>query len=545
MQKGEMLSGFGAEISTEPRSRRRLIITLTFFLIGLLIYVGLASTNMDGNDIIELRAIKEGTLEGLFNPNHLLSRPLMYLLYNLLGPVFQHDTPIWIVQLFTGVSAAVGLGLFFAWASKLIRSESVAIITTFAFGTSWAYWVYGISTIYFLPAVVFVLVSLLALQAIMNQDQHENNPLAYRPLIFMALATALAVLFWQANIFLVPALLIGLYLKYRAHIRQFLTASVIYAGTSGVIVLAVYIFASYSVLKEGWGIASFIEWVINYGNASLASWGVLDITRVKDVPQTLVATILPVWEGFGLRDLLNGDFQSVHWLRIISIPALFFVVAIPSGILLVNRQLKAAQRNMIALLLLGVAIYLPFIVYWDPTEPIWFIIPTIGVWTAIGILWEALSHKWLWGVYAVLIFLIAQANFSGAIWWRHADPNPYMETAQCIHENMNPEDTYVSFEYHVADYLYFFFDQETLSMIDLAARLGDPEAALTSLDDSRRDISAQGGKIYFKWVGNLDNTDWLEDEVGLSPEYLERLQGSFAMTCSGDDFHVLESIAAP
>ncbi len=133
-------------------------IVLAFVFLGLVLYVAFPSHAMDGNALVEVQAVDSGGLD-LISPNHLLYRPLVYLL-RLLIPVSALTT-LALAQAVTAVSAALGLGLFYVWVSDLVELRGVALVTTLGFGTSWAYWTFATDAYYITPAAAVALVAII------------------------------------------------------------------------------------------------------------------------------------------------------------------------------------------------------------------------------------------------------------------------------------------------------------------------------------------------------------------------------------------------
>ena len=524
-------------------SQRRVWIVL-LFLFGILIYTGLPSGNLNGNDYIELLAVQSNDAERLYDPNHLLFRPLVNSLYyaqDSLGlDMSLTDVGLRVVSL----SAIASLVLFYIWVARLVKSNFVAVAASIGFGISWVVWFYSTGTMYFMFSVAFVLVALNLLLTLLNQ------PPGHLPaglLIMMGMATAISILFWQMNIFFVPSILLVLYLRYRQSLPQTLKVIVVYLAAAAIVGLIFLIPASVQVLNArgtSWNLSDFIVWGLSYNSNRLSIWGVWDIARIPPVALSALGTIVPAWAGLGLRPLLHGDIQPDKLIALFSLVALGVMLVLPVIHQLRRRSLGSGHFRFLLLLALGSFFYIPFMVWWDPTDPHWLFIPLIAFWTGLAVVWQPLMRSRIPQlVLAVSIALIALANFSRTIWPHHADANPLIAAADCLVEVMKPQDMYVGYQYDFSETLRLYYGQNAISLIDNAAKVG-VEPARADYEVMKTQVLTDGGVIYIRDPSDMDADthfwSWLDTATSLTHADIESIVGDDAtpaIQCG--DYHYL------
>jgi hypothetical protein len=188
---------------------------------------------------------------------------------------------------------------------------------------------------------------------------------------------------------------------------------------------------------------------------------------------------------------------------------------------------------------------LPFIVWWDPFEPKWFVIPNVGLWAILAVLWD-LTIKRLRHVvlFAGLILTISVANFSATIWPRHSEPNALLQRAECVAEHMQEEDLFVTVEWEWSGYVSYFFQRQVFSLIDASARYGGKEEALEQLRQNISLIHQRGGKVYIVDVNVYppEHLNWLAAQTGLKQEDFRRFERVPAFTCDEVRFQELDKV---
>ncbi len=164
-------------------------------LIGLIIYLPLLSRRYDLNGIAEAAAVEAGG-RNLAPPNHMLFRVTGAMLYESLRVAGFQGRATDILQVLTTLCGAASLGLAFLTFRNLSEDSTVALIASLFLGTSWAYWVYSTDISYITPAAMFVSGALAWL------TRARFKALSPSAAVGIGIFGALAILFWQANVFL-------------------------------------------------------------------------------------------------------------------------------------------------------------------------------------------------------------------------------------------------------------------------------------------------------------------------------------------------------
>lgn len=241
----------------------------------------------------------------LYHPHHLLYGPLGRLTFELaknLGYEGRADQPVQFVNALAGASGVVLLWLFGRrFTGKNWQPLGVAVLV----GMCYAYWLYAAEVEVYTLAAMFITLALWILTRL------EEHP---REVIFLALATAGAVMFHQTNLmFAAP---VGLFLLMDTQLRKFLLLyGLVLAGAVALPYLAV-----------GWNSGfrdfdAYYHWLTDY--AQTDQWGgnlnfdTLDALRaglrntVSPENDTLVVLFYAL-AGTGLLTALRT--QKKNWL---------------------------------------------------------------------------------------------------------------------------------------------------------------------------------------------------------------------------------------
>jgi hypothetical protein len=524
-----------------PKTRHRQpAVFISLVALGMFLYLGFLSVNYDLNGITEVRAIERGG-SSLFPPSHMLYRPLVWSIYTVAQAAGYSGRSIVPAQVTTAVCGALGLGLFYWWVCGFIERPAIACAASLGFGTSWAYWVFSTDVFYITPAATVVLGALILLSTVLAA--REVHPPSLVNLIGLGTLCALAVLLWQANAFFLPVPLVGLLTKYRVDKKSLFVAAVVFLVTASVVVGCAYFVVGALALRH-WNVPGFLDWLLRYG-APLPIWGRWELARLPEAAKSLGASLVPVWEGFGLKALLEGEFQPDKLPSQMSLVALALMVLLPLLAQLKRQALSSSRVRLLGWTLLGCAAYLPFIVWWDPFEPKWFVIPNIGLWAILAVLWDSVAERFHHAVlFAGLILTISIANFYATIWPRHSEPNALLQRAECVAERMAEEDLFVTLEWEWSGYVEYFFDRQVFSMIDAAACCGGKEEALNLLRREIRLVHERGGRVYFVALDTYspEHLDWLAAQTELRREDFQGFERAPAFVCDAVWFQELEEI---
>jgi hypothetical protein len=475
------------------------------------LFLPFRAVQYDPNGIDEAQFTESGRL---FQKNHMLYRPLGYVAYRAAQTVGFRGNALDVLQVMSAVFGAIGVGLCYLLCHFVGNNRLAALVGAGWLGTSFTYWYFSTDAGYVGLAGVLVLAALLS---------------AVRGWTWTAsIAGTLAVLTWQANVFAIPLIATltrrsappsprrrGTSLKSfpllvgeRAAERRVRVA----IATSFLVILAYVIMA----LFQGYYTPSaIVHWVSTYGEgSSLPLWGTWRWHRIPAASVSALRSVVPILLAARPTELT----QHVQLGRIaVDIALIAFVVLL---------GLAALRANRSALVFLaGYFIFLPFIVWWDPYEPKWFLVPNILLAVFLSLSLEPwLRPKYLRLIVVGSVLTIAATNFVTTIRPRHAQLGHDREMAQCVAGKMNNDDIFVSAEWGWSEYLGYLHNRRSVSLIN---------DGVSSVNETIRTVRDHGGNVYMLNPGTYsqEHIDWLKDQVGLTREDLVNFAGAPAFSC--------------
>ena len=251
--------------------------------------------------------------------------------------------------------------------------------------------------------------------------------------------------------------------------------------------------------------------------------GVIAFRRLRGVPESTLRE--PFTEGRPIVD----DFP----LQIFPI-----VQARATEVIIVNSkperphepQLRADRNALV--FLAGYILFLPFIIWWDPYEPKWFLVPNIFLAAFLASsLAPWLGHKYVRVVIFGSVVAIAATNFITTIRPRHTKLGPDREMAQCVAEHMTSYDLFLSAQWGWSEYLPYLHNRSMVSLIYAKGGIDPGQGIIDSIYDTRQ----RGGSVYMAdpYTYSQEHIDWLKAQTGFTRETLVTFAGAPAFSCNG------------
>lgn len=522
-------NNIGISMVTWTKKRWPTIGPVAIFLLACGLFGTFRSLQWDINGIIEAAAVDSAGI-ALFSPNHLLYRPLGYLAL-VIGRLAGYDgDSIRVLQYLTVILAALGVASFYKLMQLLTKNNRVALLATLLLATSWSYWTFSTDAYYVTPSAAAVIGALIVFFV-------KPQPTC-SGVILLGVLTSLSILFWQANVFLVPIMLLALLWKGKARGRQ---ASLVHAGLFLSITAAIVGTFYLGVGTRFFGVtrvSDLMAWLLSHeGKGHVSLWGAWSLDRIPTALRTALASFIPVWEGLGLSTIMRG---TIPWDRLLAPLSLLAMLTLGAATLLAVIRKRTAIIGSPALLtwlLLGYCVYIPFIIWWDPFEPKWFVVPNIFLVAAMGVVWGGENKpRYLLSI-GVMVAVIGAANFTYTIWPRHSRPNAYLQLAACFVENTDSQDTVILTDWNwfsYADYFYEFRGSHVSLLGDLDSKARKLELIRTALDEARQ----LDGHVYMlDWdtlpAGDLSLSQGL---TGLTVQDFQWLEQRPAFACQSSDF---------
>ena len=177
---------------------RRLVMALCLGALSLTLYLSTMIRVHEGDALMYADAVRQGTIQGLFHPNHLLYEVVArgnFILWQYLGWRGDSMLPS---QFFNALTGAVGVAVFTWILLGIVKNPWIATASAGALAMSFAYWYHSIEVAVHILPVLFVL---LAFAIAVRYMERATFVVAASLGIF----TGLSVLFLQSNIFFLLA----------------------------------------------------------------------------------------------------------------------------------------------------------------------------------------------------------------------------------------------------------------------------------------------------------------------------------------------------
>jgi len=519
------------------------LIALAVFLVGLILFLPLLSINYDLNGIQEAAAVEAGG-RTLFDHNHMLYRPTGACVYSLLQTLgWYGGGSLFILQVITAVCASFGLSFAFLAYVQMSQSRLRAVLAAVGMAVSWSYWRFSTDAYYITVALPFVAVAILSFLRVWSAPRKARF---YA--VVSGVACAFAILFWQANIFLLIVLGIGYLWSYKqpgvVSGKFVLSLVLLTLGNAVLIVGLVYLVIGMTFFAVETP-STLLSWVSTHGGGGLYLWGRWGIDRIPSLAKTSVASVIPVWEGFGLHDLLRGvvNLKKVPAQASLVVWALLLLGCAVS-IVQYSRN-EHAHKRLLLWLIVSYAVYLPFILWWDPYEPKWFVVPNFFFWGVIAVAWglpgSRVERSALF-VLGLVVLVVGFANLSQTIWPNRTRPNEMLHRAACVSLHMEPQDVLLASDWDWPGYVSYFYHRQVRTLI--RGNPEDPEAHIAFIEQLVAESRSVGGRVIMMDMYDYP-PDWLtflEENTGLGLEYFTRLVTTPLFTCDGVQFVIVEGV---
>jgi len=508
--------------------------------IALCLYVPLLSKNYDMNGLNEAAAVRAGTPGDLLTPNHMLYRPLGYVAVQKFALLGWTDGLVPVLQLLSAIFGALGVGFAYLTLIRITPERSVAFWTTLMLAVSWAYWTLSTDVYYFSLAAMLV----SATMALFVRAESDGM------LAACGVAAGLSVLACQANVFFVPALGVALVIRDSSRhpaqpplqrLRSLLPlwGSALFVIGVGFIGVGVQVYGKQSL-------SALLQWGSSYSSNPLPMWGAWSLDRLVLFAGSAFKSVvsLDVWMfSFFHRRLHLSTGEVPVWIA-------------PAGFVVITAALIAAYRggphkqdgqNRTALwLLLLYAAYVPFIIWWEPMEPRWFILPNIFLAGFAAII----ASRWsTWHLARIAIpgvcLILGGWNLGTSAGPKRFAASTSTQTAACVASHMKNTDLFLATEWNWAGYIEFVHNRKVLNLVTTVSRNEDKRQALEKVRKVLEERQQQGGDVYMMDLKAYPPgyTKWLEDQTGLNVADLHSFTGTHAFECVYAEFYRLDPVS--
>ena len=471
---------------------------------ALVLFLPYRAIQYDANGIDEAKYIESGQL---FQKNHVLYRPVSYAVYSAAKTAGYRGNALGLLQVMSAIFGAIGIGLCYLLCESVVNDRLAAGVGAFWLATSFTYWYFSTDAGYIVLAGLFVLSALVA--AVRGKTWATS------------IVAAFGVLTWQGNIFAVPVIstLTRRFAPPSPNGRgTFLKSFPLPLGEGGA---KRRVRVAVTTIRSDWrhlsGMAfsngyrtpaAILHWVSTYGEGSgpLPLWGSWAWNRIPAASISAVRSLIPI-----LLAVRPSEITQHIQLGRIAVDISLLALVVLFGLAAVR-----ANRNALVFLA-GYVMFLPFIIWWDPYEPKWFLVPNIFLAAFLAsslVPW--LGRKYMRVVILGSVLTIAATNFITTIRPRHTRLGPDREMAQCVAGKMSGDDLFVSAEWGWADYLDYLHNRRSVNLIN---------DGISNVKERIRTVRDGGGKIYMLDPGTFaqEHVDWLKNQTGLTRDDLLRL----------------------
>jgi hypothetical protein len=498
--------------------KRRGIGAIISIAAGLCLYLPFLSRHFDPNGIAEANAVDLGDL---FSQNHLLYGSLAFMLKAGLASVGFLPQTVSLMQVITAIMGAVALGALYLALTSLTGDWKAAAAGAAWLGTSFSFWYFSTDISYIVPSAMFATIAFALVVRL-------------RPPTLVGCAAALAILFWQANIFLIPFLVLAPAVLGTWNRKQNYRYVILLLTTCAAIVITVYALVAIFAAHQS-GIHQILAWAANYGGGRLPEWGQIAFQRMGAAIHTACASIFPL-ESRTVHVLFPQIRPRIGHAWLPAFVAFLVLVLWPLIAVIRPQKTSAVRWRILLLLAIGYLCYLPFIIWWDPAESKWFTVPNLFIAGILAMLWCAARWSTIHRTIVIAaIFIISVSNFVITIRVCRFTEKPEIKIAQCVADHMNKEDLFISEDWEWDTYLKYFYKREAFSIIGASAEHSEKSSLFESIDRAIARVQKEGGVVYIPDLDSYPATylSWLQEQTRLTRGELERLNTIPAFACPG------------
>src|SRR5262249_39817097 len=130
--------------------------------------------------------------------------------------------------------------------------------------------------------------------------------------------------------------------------------------------------------------------------------------------------------------------------------------------------IRAVRNRSVLWCLAGVTAFVPFLIWWDPFEPKWLLVPnmfiTLGAacfWTHTG---QIFSERAAWlAATAALILATATVSMYGVP--EHARLKRDYRVGDCVGRRLEPNDLFIAMDWRYGDYMSYKYRRDSIDLI--------------------------------------------------------------------------------
>ncbi|HLQ78508.1 MAG TPA: hypothetical protein VK210_14200, partial [Terriglobia bacterium] len=315
------------------------------------------------------------------------------------------------------------------------------------------------------------------------------------------------------------------------------------AVTAGAVSAGVYVLLGIS-MHHVRDVSGFFAWTLHYGvSDTLPMWGRWEGNRIPQAMISAFRSIVPTPLMIDPRMLSIGTPHL--WGRIA-----VDIAGVAMSVLLLGAVVALwGKRENIRLSLCfaaGYACFLPFIIWWDPGQPEWFVVPNILLAGFLAVSWSArLDNGFARALCLVCIVAIAGGNFFSTFRPRHSQIGPDRGVAACVAANTKSDDLLLVAEWGWPDYMEYFYKRVPFNLIDESIGYnGNGQELMDKAMRVIRDTQRKGASVFTPDPAEYspDHLEWLAGQAGVRLSHLQALNAVPAFKCGDRLMKVLVAL---
>lgn len=456
----------------------------------------------------------------------MLFRPLGFLVCRLVGAGSVVDSVL-TLQVLSAMFGALGLGFVYVALERLSENPVIAIWTTFALGTSWSYWTLSTDVSYFTLASMMVAASL----ALFVYAQSMWSFVA------CGFLTGLSILACQANVVLLPALAAAILIDRSLSFVRKAHRVMLLCGTAGIFVSAIFVSVGI-FMHRARNASELLRWMSTHDGTTLPMYGAWTFSRLLVAPGTVFRSVAGIdqlttripFQLISLGGMPGGWIAPVGCL-------------VSAGALIALFWFKPStqeddRRTGFGLFVLFAA-YVPFVVWWEPIEPRWFVMPNVFLAALTAVAWKPrAAWRPLTLVLPTSFAFLGMMNLFMSVAPGHFETSASTQMAACVAGQMQKEDLFLATEWNWAGYLHGVHHRDVISFLDEVAKSPTRGDAVDAIKRIAADYQERGGHVFIMALRSypIQHMTWLSEQTGLSANDLRAFSGPEAFTCGSATF---------
>lgn len=518
-------------------------------------YLSTGSQQRDPDVLEELRLVE--ALDASYDsPAHMLYSRVGVLALGAVRGLEPTIDALRVLQVVNAVSMAAAMSMLFVMLRRAGVAARRAALVIVLVGFGYATWTHTVDAFFIAPAAAAAIAA-LACSFRMSEVAADSTGLRWA-MLGMVATLSLAVLFFQNNLAIVPALAVASW-RGRDGVSTWANAWLRIGVLTVAIVLPAWVYQGAYVAHVG-DLNGFAAWFFgSHGGMESGLWRREGVASLRPVLLAWVGTVLPVERGLRLSELAHGQVDAVRAMAQLALVAL----GVMAGLALVavwdlrRRKDSISLRDAVALSLFFVAPGAT--VFWfDRAEIKLWLVPLVGLWVLFALVLECSARskrRWLRNGLSIsaaaAAVLVPLANFSIAILPDLSTPSAGLVAAREATARLKSEDALLRVWFGWTDYIeYACPGCRVINALDNAQSYPAAQRDLArarTVEEMRATWSA-GGRVMAP--GGLLNPndsrwhDWVTPFTGLTPDDFANLNRVEVWSRGPDSLYALWPVSA-